>query len=63
MLKNGLKGDQKLEALINRSMPLGRVATVEEIASVVHFLASPAASYVNGQSWAVDSGVSVTVMP
>lgn len=38
-------------------IPLGRPGDAREIASVIAFLASPAASYVNGASWAVDGGM------
>lgn len=38
------------------NIALNRYGNEEEIASVVHFLCSPAASYVNGQTIAVDGG-------
>src|SRR5271169_1213060 len=37
-------------------IPLGRLGTVEEVASAVVFLASPAAALVNGSSLLVDGG-------
>jgi len=41
--------------ILNR-IPLGRVGTVEEVASAVVFLASPAAALVTGSSLLVDGG-------
>ena len=38
-------------------VPLGRPGEAREIADVITFLASPAASYVTGASWAVDGGM------
>lgn len=36
--------------------PMGRLATAEEIARVVAFVSSPAASFVSGANWYVDGG-------
>jgi 3-oxoacyl-[acyl-carrier protein] reductase len=41
-----------------KQIPAGRLATTEEFAAVVAFLASERASYVNGVSLAVDGGTS-----
>jgi NAD(P)-dependent dehydrogenase (short-subunit alcohol dehydrogenase family) len=40
-----------------RSHPLGRVATPAEVAEVIHFLASPAASFMTGADVKVDGGL------
>lgn len=44
-------------------VPLGRAATLDEIAAVVAFLASDEAAYVTGQVLAVDGGQSVQASP
>ena len=40
-----------------RSIPIGRIATIEEVAQVVVFLASDAASYITGQTINVNGGM------
>jgi 3-oxoacyl-[acyl-carrier protein] reductase len=40
-------------------IPMGRIGEPDEIAEVIHFLASPAARYMTGQTVAVDGGLLV----
>ena len=40
-------------------VPLGRTGYLKEPGYLAVFLASPAAAYVTGQTWAVDGGVSI----
>jgi 3-oxoacyl-[acyl-carrier protein] reductase len=47
------------EAAAGRNTPIGRSGTPEEVAEVVAFLASPAASYVTGTTIVIDGGNSI----
>ncbi|HJT47690.1 MAG TPA: glucose 1-dehydrogenase [Nitrososphaeraceae archaeon] len=49
---------EELEKVINR-IPMGRVATANEVANVVEFLASDKASYVTGTTFFVDGGMTL----
>jgi len=64
-LQEGMKADAKLQGIgsdeaLQRAkarLPLGRIATPQEIANTVVFLASPKASYVTGAIVAMDGAV------
>jgi len=57
MAKTGQSEAEVLKPRVGK-IPLGRMGTPDEIASVVVFLASERASFVTGSAWAVDGGVS-----
>ena len=53
--RDGISADEVEKKLI-ATIPLSRLASPDEIGSVAAFLASPAASYVNGVNMPVDGG-------
>lgn len=53
--------DPEYEAFVERRTPLGRWGKPEEIGNVAVFLASPAASYINGHVLTVDGGLTATI--
>jgi NAD(P)-dependent dehydrogenase (short-subunit alcohol dehydrogenase family) len=53
------KGGSRIMGL----QPMGRVGTPDEIAGAVLWLCSDAASFVTGQAWAVDGGLSAGLTP
>jgi len=50
--------DPRVVEAAKKAIPMRRLAQPEEIASVVCFLASDLSSYVTGQEWVVDGGMS-----
>jgi 3-oxoacyl-[acyl-carrier protein] reductase len=54
-------GVEELYETLGRNVPLGRVGRAEEVANVIAFLASDAASYVTGTSINLDGGTSAVL--
>ena len=52
---------EQLYAALGKDIPLGRVGRAEEVANVIAFLASDAASYVSGTSINLDGGASAVL--
>jgi 3-oxoacyl-[acyl-carrier protein] reductase len=53
-------GDTRM-AELTAMIPLGRVATPEEVATAITFLASPEASYITGTVLPVDGGLAMGI--
>ncbi len=54
-----LLANEKQVAMLERTLPAGRVGEPEDIAGVIGFLLSPAASYVTGQTLVADGGMTI----
>jgi NAD(P)-dependent dehydrogenase (short-subunit alcohol dehydrogenase family) len=59
MMESIFRDSPGLREVLERQLPLGRMAVPEEVAGPVLFLLSEDASYVNGVTLPVDSGLSL----
>ena len=50
---------QQLLTSAVQTVPLGRAGQLKEVGYLAVYLASPAAGYVTGQTWAIDGGISI----
>jgi NAD(P)-dependent dehydrogenase (short-subunit alcohol dehydrogenase family) len=62
LMERVVHNDAKRKQLMDR-LPIGRIATCEEIAHVIMFLASPAAAMLVGQTIYPDGGRSIQAFP
>ncbi len=53
------RGEREALCALRQSVPLGRLGTASEVAAAIHFLASPAASFITGAALVIDGGLSV----
>lgn len=61
MVQRAIEGIPGLQVLMEKSIPMGRIAEPDEIADVAMFLSSPRSSYVTGCGWIVDGGTTLSV--
>lgn len=61
MVDKAVKGNPELSLLMQKAIPLGRIAQQEEISDVIIFLSSPRSSYVTGAGWIVDGGTTLSL--
>ena len=69
-MQEGLEADARLNGITpaaaleraSAAMPLGRIATPEEVANAVLFLSSPKASYISGAILAMDGALTPMVV-
>lgn len=61
MMEGVFKAAPEYEEMIQKVVPLGRIAEPEEVSDLAVFLCSPKASYITGQGYIIDGGVTLSV--
>ncbi|KAI1855542.1 hypothetical protein JX265_004625 [Neoarthrinium moseri] len=60
MIKQAIADIPSLKDQINSAVPLGRIASADEVADAVIFLCSPRSSYITGSGLIIDGGTTLT---
>lgn len=60
MVRRAIDGVEGLAQFIQQAVPMGRIATPEEVADAVIFLCSARSSYVTGCGFIIDGGTTLT---
>lgn len=60
MIDRAKLGDAGLQARIEKTVPLGRIATQQEVSDVIVFLSSYRASYITGTTYIIDGGATLS---
>ncbi|KAM0251921.1 hypothetical protein ACHAQJ_007936 [Trichoderma viride] len=60
MIQSARDGGVDIDNWVNNMVPLGRIATAEEVADAVIFFCSPRSSYVTGSGFIIDGGTTLT---
>ena len=61
-MSDPIYADPEIREARKSKVPLGRLGTAEDIASLVVFLASTESSYITGQNILVDGGVTMSMI-
>jgi len=59
MMDAAFEGSPPLKQMVEKAVPMGRIAQQEEVSDVVIFLSGRGGSYVTGVGWIIDGGTTI----